>query len=107
MNPASAYTLPVPNVKWFEAARVRANQYAPSARPIAPAWDAMCQPSAVSASEPVISPAISSAIIVRNVIATTHAVRRSPRVAATARSPWWACSAGAWTACSGAVTRAV
>jgi hypothetical protein len=45
-----------------------------------------------------------SAIMVTKVIATTHAVRRSPRVAATARSPWWAWSAGACTAVSEAVT---
>ena len=51
--PARACTLPVPKQKARSCARVRANQYATAASPSAPACVAMCQPSAVSASDPV------------------------------------------------------
>ena len=78
MNPASAYTLPVPKLNASSRARVRAYQYAISVSPSAPTWVPMCQPSAVRAIDPLSQPPVTSPIIMTNASRTTSIVRRSP-----------------------------
>ncbi len=67
--------MPKVNIAW--PARVRANQYATADNASAPAWVAMCQPSATKASERVHCPTISSATITISVTAMTMRVRPS------------------------------
>src|SRR5436190_21642344 len=86
--PPSALSFPVPKLIRVRMKLLRQATCTSSARPIASAWEDMCQPSAASAIDPVQYPAMSSRVMVATVRSRTCRVATSRSGAGGAPDSW-------------------